>query len=187
MDKMIKRNIAIIIFWAVFVFPAFTQQNILPDIEEVGEYIDDGIPTVINRWYQNAPDHVLVGIGTGRQSALAASMEEAKFSAHADLCRQIAWFGWTVENSIPDVPKNFVERLDFYQNLYYDAVSMVATDAAAFELYGLTTIEQRLRTKDGVIWYVVTLDKSKTEKQLESLKETVKDYFESMVEDWQGE
>jgi hypothetical protein len=180
-----KSNLVVIVFWVGFVFPAFTQQNVLPDIEEVKEYTDTGYPAVIDRWYRNATEHVLIGIGTGRQSTPEASMEQAKFNAHTDLCRQAAWFSRTVENSIPDVPKSVVERLDFYQNLYYAVLSIVASDLAAFELYGLTTIEQRLRTKDGMIWYVVTLDKNKAEKQLESLKETVKNYFESGIEDWQ--
>jgi hypothetical protein len=164
---------------------ALPRQNALPDIEEVEEYTDNGIPAVINQWYRDAPKHVLVGIGTGNLSTLEASVEAAKFSAHADLCRQVVLFVQTAKNAIPDVPQSVVDRSDFYQNAYYMMVSIAATDAAAFELYGITTIEQRLRDKDGMIWYVVTLDKNKTEKKLEALKETVKDYFESMIDDWQ--
>jgi hypothetical protein len=175
----------IIVFWAALVLPAFSQQNALPDIEEVVEYTDSGIPSVIERFFQNAPEHVLVGVGTGKLSTLEASMEQAKFNAHADLCGQVWSVIWTVKNSIPDVPKSVVDRLDFYQEAYYAMVSNFANNAAAFDLYGLTTIERRLRTKDGMIWYVVTLDKNKTENQLESLKEHVKNNFESIVEDWE--
>jgi hypothetical protein len=185
-----KKNVAIIVFFGVFLLPAFTQQNALPDIEEVKEYTDSGLPSVLFRFFENAPEHVLVGLGASKASTLDASMEQAKFSAHADLCAQL-WSVFSVrktaKNSIPGVSKSVVDRLDFYQNAYYDMLSQFVTHYAAFDLYGLTTIERRLRAKDGMIWYVITLDLNKAGSRLDSVMEGVKNYFESAVEDWKEE
>jgi hypothetical protein len=185
MEKVMKRNMVVIVIWTVFVSPAFSQQNALPDIEEVKEYTASGYPAVIYQWYLNASEDVFVGIGIGNLSTLVASIEQAKFNAHADLCRELYFIVRSARNTIPGVPKSVVDRLDFYQSAYYGMVSIFAADHAAFELYGLTTVEQRLRTKDGKIWYLVTLDKNKAEKQLESLEKAVKEAYESMIEDWQ--
>jgi hypothetical protein len=172
-----KMNVFFIVFPAVFVLPVFSQQNQLPMIEEVQGNIPE--------WAINLPfeENKLWAIGTGNLSTIEASREQAKFNAHVNLCGQLSMPVKFVANSFDNVQKNIIDRLDFYQNQYYFMVALVSINQACFELFGLTEIERIARTSDGTIWYLVSLNISRT-KEIAGLSEYINEYFNSGVEDF---
>jgi hypothetical protein len=177
-----KKNSAIIVLWFVFVLPIFSQQKSLPQIEAIRGNIQDWFNDV----YLTASEDVLIGVGVGELNTMESSMEQAKFNAHADICRQLSMHIRNVKNSIDYVPQDIVDRLDFYQNRYYDMVSLEVSYQACFMLYGLTTVERRSRTSDGKIWYVVSFNKNKTG-EIVGLDEYIRNYFNSSIEEFEGE
>jgi hypothetical protein len=178
-----KKNITLIVFLVILVLPVFSQQNSLPRIETIRENIQNWLDEVSNSL---ASDDILFGIGVGNLSTAEASIEQAKFNANADICRQLSTYVMYQLISFDDAPKDIVDRLEFYQNKYYEMVSLEANNQACFALYGLTTVERRARTADGNIWYVVSLDRNKA-KEITGLGEYVRDYFNSVVEDFERE
>jgi hypothetical protein len=181
MEKEMKENIALIMLGVIFVLPVFSQQHSLPPIETVSENIQDRLDRILE---ESSPD-VIIGIGIGGMNTDEASMEQAKFNAHAAICGEVFTYLQFVSDSFDDVPKDVLDRLNFYQNKYYQMVSEEASGQACFMLYGLTTVEWRAKTGDGKIYYVVSLNKN--EEIFDPIVEYTTNYFNSVVEDFNVE
>jgi hypothetical protein len=179
-----KKKIVLIMLSVIFILPVSSQQKSLPLIEDISGDIMDWASNIIGLLIS---EDVIVSVGVGKLSTNKASMEQANFNAHVDLCRQLATYIMYEYNSIDVIPKDIVDRLYFYQDRYYDMISMYANYQACFELYGLTTVERRARTSDGQIYYIVSFEKKSKEKLIVGLQEYVRNFFTSTVEEFYEE
>jgi hypothetical protein len=162
---MKKQLVISIVF--ILILSACSQQNKLPKIETLQERTPEWVSTL-------PPENEFWGIGIGSMNNLEASLENAIFNAHRDICRQLLFFIETVERSYQiemggELPPDIKEPLDI---LLEELVSC----HVSFELRGLTNVKRRSKTADGSVWVLVSINKNNVSDILGRLIETKNEY-----------
>jgi hypothetical protein len=172
------KNVYVLVTMLIIGFSVEAQQNRLPNIE----VIDGNIPEWLN---DSPPENMLWGIGTGKLSNDNASCELAKFNAQANLCQQISGF-WETSYTELDNPslseKNLLDELNLYKSEFYNLLCSKASEEASFELSELIKVERRTKTKDGIIWYLVSIQKNITNNVAAKIEDYEKNYINSYTE-----
>jgi hypothetical protein len=163
-------------------FSAGAQQAQLPVIEITA----DSRPGWLHDLSSHYSEDKLLGIGVGELSTENASCEQAKFMAQAEICGQISHYIREVRTELSNPSSSeqgLVDKLNLYQNECYKLLSSMALDQVAFELSEFITVEQRTKTKDGNIWYLVSIQKDTADNFVKKIVDYQIRFVESYAKD----
>ncbi|MDR2601677.1 MAG: hypothetical protein LBC53_04405 [Spirochaetaceae bacterium] len=173
-----KKNYILVIM-LIIGFSIEAQQNQLPNIEMT----IDNIPDWVYSFRSLPSEDKIWGMGAGKLSAENASCELAKFNAQASLCQAISSSMQRIENKMDNPSpseKRLLYELNFYQNEFYSLLELRAAEQVAFELNEFIKIERRTKTKDGSIWYLVSIQKNNANK----FEQIISNYKEKFIESY---
>jgi hypothetical protein len=148
-------------------FSAGAQQAQLPTIEITADSVPDWL------LYDLPSDDKFWGIGRGRLSTENASCEQAKFNAQVETCKQISYY--RQERTNPNNLSPVEQELE-------DALAIMASEQTSFELSEFITVERRTKTKDGTIWYLVSIQKDIANNFEKMVGEYIGEYVESYMD-----
>jgi hypothetical protein len=157
-------------------FSVEAQQNQLPNIEIIAGNRPE--------WVEFIPqsENMLWGIGAGKLSSDNASCELAKFDAQTDLCRKISFYAiasYTEWGNPSPAEQSLLDELNLYRDEFNILLCLMASAEVSFELSEFIKVEQRAKTEDGTIWYLVSIQKDIADNIATKISDYEHDYIDS--------